>query len=225
MAIRVLLVVKEGKAREKYLREVKPYGVNVDVVSSVGEICTQLTETPYNGIMVDLETKMKASADEKKLVNELQSLFPLLQLKRDSATGIVRSLYIGQFVGGNGTLEDFLKEECRAFTPRTIRASMRKPINFNVILSPHPDLSRRRVEKSVTLNVSQGGCYLYSVRKWKVNETAWFVFKELDDLTPIQADVRWGVQWGKSMKVPGIGVQFRNLQETHLEQFSKEYHI
>jgi hypothetical protein len=225
MAIRVLLVVKEGKTREKYLREVKPYGVNVDVVSSVGEICTQLTETPYNGIMVDLETKMKASADEKKLVNELQSLFPLLQLKRDSATGTVRSLYIGQFVGGNGTLEDFLEEECRAFTPRTIRASMRKVINFNVILGPHPDLSRRKVEKSVTLNVSQGGCYLYSVRKWKANETAWFVFKELDDLTPIQADVRWCVQWGTSMKVPGIGVQFRNLQDTHLEQFIKEHHI
>jgi Tfp pilus assembly protein PilZ len=102
---------------------------------------------------------------------------------------------------------------------------MRKAINFNVILGPHPDLSRRKVEKSVTLNVSQGGCYLYSVRKWKANETAWFVFKELDDLTPIQADVRWCVPWGTSMKIPGIGVQFRNLQDTHLEQFIKEYHI
>jgi hypothetical protein len=46
----------------------------------------------------------------------------------------IKSLYYGKSKG-DGTLEDFILEECRTFEARTLRASERTKIRFNVLLS------------------------------------------------------------------------------------------
>lgn len=217
MNIRIILVSMEGDARQAYLDAIKPFGVQVDTVSSFKELYKLLTENFYNGVMVDLKTKIKEQRENKQLDYEILEQFPLVQLNFEEKTGLIRSLYYGQSVG-SGTLETFINKECRLFKARPIRSSERKKIHFNVIMSKNSDFSEDYIDRTITIDVSKGGCFLYSTDNWKINKRVIFVIKELDDSKPILGEVRWKRAWGKTMQIPGIGVKFENIGEAQLKE-------
>ncbi|MBN2468917.1 MAG: PilZ domain-containing protein [Deltaproteobacteria bacterium] len=218
MDTRVVLVAREGEARNAYIREIRRCGVHVDTVSSFQDLRRMMTEVPYNGVLVDLETKIKAPANEKRISHEILSVFPVVQLRNDGKTDSVRTLYFGQLHGEKGTLENFLDVECRSFPPRTIRSNIRRDVYLNVLLSRKGDFSQKTASRSVTLNVSQGGCFIYSTEKWERAWTASFIIKALDDAMPITGEVRWTIPWGATMRLPGIGVRFQDIRHGQLEE-------
>ena len=61
MNVRVILVCQEGKAKQAYMNALKPFGVQLDTVPSLGKLHKMLSENFYNGVMLDLKTKVKAS--------------------------------------------------------------------------------------------------------------------------------------------------------------------
>jgi hypothetical protein len=217
MNTRVILVSLEGSEKQAYLNAIKPLGVQIDTVSTITELHRALAENLYNGIMIDLVTKIKASKDEKALIHQILELYPVVQLKLEDKSGSIQTLYFGQSTG-MGTLEDFIRQECRSFIPRKIRSSPRRKIHFNVILSKNANFSERDIENTVTMDVSEGGCFLYSATNWDAASDAWMTIKELKDATPIRGEVRWQISWGKTMKIPGIGVKFENIGKSQLEE-------
>ena len=67
------------------------------------------------------------------------------------------------------------------------------------------------------MNISRGGCFIFSIGDWEVNNDALFIIKELTDLTPICGQVRWKIDWGSKMSVPGIGVKFKEIKDSQLK--------
>jgi Tfp pilus assembly protein PilZ len=223
MDTRVLLVCSEGVARDKYQEGLRNSGVQLDTVSSLEELYDAMVKTPYNGVLIDIITKIRASQDEKVLIHTVLEEFPLVQLKWDDELGIIKSIFLGQ-VKSCGTLEDFINQECRRFNARKIRSSIRKNINLNVTLAGDHHFHENSVAHTTTINMSKGGCFLLSVQKWERGDHAWFIINDLKDHTPIQGTVRWQIEWGKSMNIPGIGIEFQDIKEVQLKEFSDKYY-
>lgn len=178
-----------------------------------------MIDKPYNGVMIDVPTKIKASKEEKTLVHEILNKFPVIQLKWESKSGTIKTLSHNQYKSG-GTLNDFINQECRSFNPRTIRASVRKNINFNVILANNNNFGEENIEKTITIDVSKEGCFIYSPKKWEIHSNVRFIINEIDDHTPIRGEVMWGIEWGKAMRIPGIGVMFNDIKSCQLGNIS-----
>jgi Tfp pilus assembly protein PilZ len=223
MDTRLVLACTEGVAREKYHEALKKLGVRLDTVSSLKELYHAMSRTPYNGVMIDIITKIKASQEEKNLVHAVLEEFPLIQLKWDDETGTIKSIFLGQVIG-SGELEDFINQECRLFDARRIRSSVRKDIHFNVILSRDHHFPETGIERTIMINISEGGCFLYTVGEWERGQDACFTIHELEDQTPILGKVKWRIEWGRSMKIPGIGIEFQDIRESQRKEIADKYY-
>ena len=215
MTVRVILVCADKNDTRVYLNSLEPLGVDVDTVSSLKDLHRLLINNEYNGLMIDLKTKIRASMSEKELTHEILELFPVIQLRCDEKTESIRTLYFGQSAGG-GTIDTFINEDCRSFTPRSIRLNKRNKVHFNIVLSKDNDFSEKNIYRTVTMDVSKGGVNIYSLNGREAGDMVSFIIKELDDDKPILGEVRWKRPWGKTMQVPGIGVKFENIGDDQL---------
>lgn len=216
---RIVLLAREGAARKKYEDVLTSLGVQVETVSSFQELYAKLRASAYNGVVIDLLVKLRAPQHEKDQFMDLADNFPVLQLNYEEQTGEVRSFYFSKLEGAE-SLEDFINKECRNFTARIIRSSPRKKIHYNALLTRADGPADYPVEKSFTVDVSKGGCFLFSAQSWEMNETVFFTLKELSDQTSIAGEVRWKREWGVSMHIPGIGVEFKRITEKQLAEIS-----
>ncbi len=224
MTPKIIVIVQEGDARQAYLAELESIDVEVSLISSFIEIQTLLSEDSYNGVVVDLKTKMKATADEKELALDLLEQFPFAQLNLEIKTGTIKLLCYDQMMNVR-TLKDFVDIVCTSFIPRAIRLHARKENNFNILLSRTSDFPENETEHTVTIDISKGGCFIYSIGNWEINTNVQIVINEINDRSPILCEVRRVVKWGEAMKIPGIGVQFIDISEDQLEGFCKVGHI
>jgi hypothetical protein len=224
MNTKVILVCEEAGAKQAYLGAIKPLGVQVHAVSSFRELHNALIDSPYHGVMVDLGTKIHAPRDDKGLIHDILDMFPMVQLKWEGTTGTIQTLYFGQSKG-SGSLEDFIIEECGSVEARKIRSSARRSINFNIILSKGADFSTNGTERSVTIDVSKGGCFIYSSGHWNTTSNVWMIIRELEDDTPILGEVKWRSAWGEAMRIPGIGVKFQDRTKKQLEEMDVKFHL
>ncbi len=215
---RILLICREGVARQKYMVESKGLGAQIDVVSSFDEFTKAVTDTPYNGLMFDMFTKIRVLKGVIEKVNDILQMFPVIQLTFDERSGEIRASYSGMF-RGIGTINDFILNKCSSFGARTIRFVRREAINLNVTLLKDNNISSAGQKRAVTMNVSQGGCFIVSFDDWQVNGDIWFMVTELEDHAPIRGKIVWCAGWGKKMCVPGIGIQFQDIKVSQFENF------
>jgi hypothetical protein len=222
MDIKIVLVAQEGNAKRAYLAELESIGVQVDEISSFSEIHKLMSENSYNGVIVDFKTKMKATANEKKLAPDILEQFPFAQLNFEEKAG-VNILCYDQM--NNNTLKEFINIKCRSFNARKIRLFARKENHFNIKLSKISDFTEKEIDQTVSINVSQGGCFIYSIDNWEISTNVFIVIKELYDKRPIPCEVRRHIAWGETMQIPGIGIKFLDISENQLEDFCKIGHI
>ena len=218
--INVILIAAAGEGREVYLKAIESFGVHVDVVSSIYEVYENYGKVRYHGFLLDVPTLLRLRAADKSEVNLLIDNFPVLRLSYTSSNGI-RCIPTGKYSGYGNSLEEFLKNNCRKFTPRSLRGTRRGTNVLNVLLNRNLNSLAGAVEKSVTINFSSEGAFFYSVAIWKENDHLWAIFKELNDKTPIKAEVKRVVTWGKTSNIPGIGVKFLNISDGQSEQLEE----
>lgn len=222
MGIRLILVCKEGPARQAYFHEANAIGVEVDCVATFGELFKAMLNNAYQGVMVDVVTSIKASREEKGITNEILKIFPLIQLRWNPETNKIHTITQGTT---SGALTAFVEQECRPFQPRAIRLDVRKAINFNVLMCKQENMNQADLEQSVVLNISKGGCFLLSCRDWSNTSNVWFEVKELNDKTPIQGEIQWRQLWGKAMVIPGFGIRIKQMTSQQLTQLREQYFI
>lgn len=223
MAIRLILVCKEGPSRNAYLREAMSLGIEVDVVPSFAQLIDAMLKTAYQGILVDVVTSLKANREEKGISQEILGAFPLMQLTWDQQGNRIQSLSNG--TSSSGTLAHFVAYDCQPFKPRTIRADARKCVNLNIEIYKDQNLSPANMERSVTVNISKSGCFLCSFGNWAGIPEIWLVMNELEDKTPLSGQILWRQPWGKSMTFPGFGVRFTRISAKQQDQLAEEFHI
>lgn len=224
MKKKVVLVCGDENTRKVYLDHIKPHGIHVDTVSSLKELHQSLIENSYNGVLIDIKTKIRASLKEKELVYKILELYPAAQLLHDQKTGIIRATFIGKS-RGSGSIASFIEVECHSFNKRSIRSNSRKKVHFNVVLQKKGDFSLTKTDRSVTLDVSVGGCFIYSIDDWEVGNSVWFVLKELANDKPIQGVVRWVKCWGERMQIPGFGVEFEEICKEQLVEMRDKWRV
>jgi hypothetical protein len=204
----VLLICREGESRKVYQAELGSAGVLLVCVQGLMEFFRRGVYCPLNGILVDMPTYMRSSEEEKRLMTELVGLFPALRLKCNEPTGEIRTLPFGTVYPGNIAPAVFVQKYCTTVAPRKIRTSERHQMNLPALLSkPLPD-GNVSDTKTVTANISNGGCFLVGFEPWTVGDRGWLTFPEFNDNTPVQVEVCSVLPWGESRSLPGMGFRF-----------------
>jgi Tfp pilus assembly protein PilZ len=216
MDIRVLLIAQDDNARQEYLSVLGKCAVQVFVSESFQDLSGEICSQSYHGIFLDLHTKMKAIYKNKDLVYGLVENFPVCQLKINDQTGEIDCFHHSQKCGD--TMLDFINNECRKFVPRTIRSDTRKDMHLNVIL--YKDKDGAQPEFSATINISKGGCFVFSTHEREIGDKVWIQIMELTDNELISGQIRHVARWGESMRIPGIGVEFRSISASQVEEIS-----
>lgn len=216
--LKLLLYVHDQELQQRYLQVLPTQGVTCEVVSSFEEFFKQSETVPCSGVLLDIVSTIRANPFDRDVIKELLEVYPSLRLRWDPATGDIRTLMTGAGPGQNVSIESFISTYCSAFTPRSLRMRQRKNIHCNVLYSPHDQMAKEVSQKTVTMDLSDGGCFLFMPQNMAVGERLWLRFLELMDNTPILVEVQWCREWGKSMKVPGVGVRFVLIQPGQLEE-------
>lgn len=217
MTMRMLLVCPEGETREAYTNAINKLGVQYDTVATFKELYYAMAAVPYNGILVDLNTKLRAPKEELSLVENILEKFPVIQLKWEGKAEKIRTYYFGQHKDG-GDLGSFVDHHCRFFDSRKISIEKRITVHFSVILAKENDFREENIERTITINVSESGCFIFTNKKWDIRSDAWFIIKGISDQRPIRGEVRWCFEWGKNMQTPGIGVKFQEIKESQIHE-------
>lgn len=217
METRVLLFVQEGSAKQKYLEALNDCGVQVFVASTFYDLSEDICSHTYHGLLLDLPTKMKAIRKSKLYVYQLVEKFPVAHLLIDNRTGKIGCCRFNN--KSCSSLLDFINYQCRNSVPQRIREEARKDLYLSVCLYKKKD--DIRPERSVTKNISSGGCFVISTRRRKVGSDIWLQFAEMQDSDLIQAQIRSVVKWGEGRRVPGLGLEFKDLSRSQVESLAE----
>lgn len=212
MPPRILLVAQPGDACTLYEAALQRSGAQVDTVAAVDTFYGAVTHFAYNGIVIDIPTKIKALSDHKDLVYSILDRFPVIQVNVDPRGRRIRALLYGQHERTGG-LEDLVREYCWYTPPRKLRSEERKPLHYNVLLSTKRHFNPETLIRTVTMDVSLNGCFLFSSARFQVGARVWMRFMDLYDKTAVIGVVRHKRNWGKAMIIPGIGVEFETIKE------------
>ena len=209
---RILLVAQPGDACTLYETALQRCGVQVDTVAAVDTFYGAVTHFAYNGIVIDIPTKIKALSDHKDLVYSILGRFPVIQVNFDPQTRRIRALLHGQHERSGG-LEDLIRQNCWHAPARKLRSEERKPLHYNVLLSTKRHFDPQTLIRTVTMDVSLSGCFLFSAARFQLGARVWMRIMDLYDKTPISGIVRHKHNWGEALIIPGIGVEFETIKE------------
>ncbi|MBN1765428.1 MAG: hypothetical protein JW860_09250, partial [Sedimentisphaerales bacterium] len=81
MSIRLILMSKEGQARQQYEEALRRQQVEFDTVGTLAELTDMLKQKAYNGILIDVLSKVKESSEEQTRVHHILDMYPLARLK------------------------------------------------------------------------------------------------------------------------------------------------
>ena len=188
------VVALNQDARTTIAAALNALGMEALPSASVHELVTILRTTSASGILLEVATSIKASPEEKEAINMLSRLFPLAKCRVAGKEVVV--------FGKANSLDGFVSE-CRQFQPRTIRREPRRSIYLAVHLSA--DESFHDAERVVTLNVSGGGCFLFSARQWSAGDRVWL--RLCGHEVAVYGVVCSWQPWGSGKGMPGIGIK------------------
>ena len=92
-------------------------------------------------------------------------------------------------------------------------------------MSKEENMNEKLVERTITMNASQGGCFLFSNQDWLNTANGWFIINELQDKSPIKGEIRFVVPWGKEMVIPGIGIFFSQIKPAQVKELADKYSL
>jgi Tfp pilus assembly protein PilZ len=211
MSLRILFISSNPRQHiELYRAVLDEAQCEVDLVSDFQTIFDTAGQMPHNGILLDDDLLATFDARQRDALKDVLLKFPVFRIH---PTGPTYMLLTEQ-----DNVAGFLLRTCTAFVARTIRNSDRYNVLLNAQISADIGFEPTRLEPVITLNVSDGGCFIIYAREWKYHDRVWFTIKELSDQSPIMGEIRWRVPWGTSHRYPGIGVKFREIKPEQLRE-------
>jgi hypothetical protein len=188
-----VVVALSEDVRDVVAAKLKSLGMEATLVASPEELPAVLEKIPACGILLEVITAIKASPDAKKAIQELSEFYPLGKFKLAGNEVLIL---------GKESLQSFV-HDCQQFNPRTLRRDTRHSAYLAVHLCA--DEKCEDAEKVVTVNVSDHGCFVYSIREWSTGNRVWLRF--LGDDADICGTVCAWQPWGNNKTMPGIGIK------------------
>nr|WP_320048308.1 PilZ domain-containing protein [uncultured Desulfuromonas sp.] len=216
--LKLLLYTHDPEVQKHYLKALPDQGAMAVVVSDFKDFFKQSNTIPCSGVLLDVVSSIRASHFDREVIQELLEVYPSLRLRLDPKTGEIRTLMTGAGPGQQISIPKFVETYCTNYPPRCLRMCQRKPIHCNILYSLHKQFAPESVNRSVTMDLSAGGCFLATTEDFTVGERLWIRIIELMDNSPIMVEVRWCREWGKSMMVPGVGLHFSVISDGQMEE-------
>lgn len=162
-------------------------------------------EGMYNGILVDLQSIVKAKGDEKVIACSLSGFYPTLRVRALGAM-LVPMAMSGDARQDN-SLSDFLTKSCLAFTPRRLRLHRRHDVVLSAVRCP-----LTFGDHLFSLNISWGGAFIVDAQpdKYEIGQNLQLEFSEFKN--SFSASVCWIQPWGQR-RIPGVGVAFHDADD------------
>jgi len=213
----VLLVSRSASRTQVYREALDTLGVSCLAISELKEVAILAAGTPLSGILLDMPVLIKATPGDKAAAEDILKALPSAYLNIAPATDSIKLLTANDTQGSAKSIEEFA-ELCKGFTPRLVRPKDRYALYLQALLSTVPE--QGSPERTVTLNVSPKGCFLFtSNTEFQLEQQVSIQFIGLDDTTPVTATICWLRRWGTELQhVPGIGVHFIALSESQHAQ-------
>lgn len=207
----ILLYVHKSAAQDIYLKLCAELDVEVEVISTFDDLCQASVGRKYSGLLVDIISNIRASSADRLILKELMEVYPTLRLRWDPAGGNVRTLMSGAGAEQSISIATFVSQYCAAFVPQAMRLHSRREIYCGLWRSSTVALAEETSERTITADVSAGGCFIYSSTLLCVGDILWLRFVNLVDKKPIQGVVVWCREWGTLGEFPGAGLRFLDI--------------
>lgn len=218
MTPRILLVAQEGPALEAYLRMLGPTNAHCDVVGNLAAAHAALSAKEYHALLVDMVTMVRAPQAGKAEIHDALSLYPVVRLKYEHDRAQVQAVYMGRSGGEQVDLVEFIHVRCPEFKPRRVRRHERTDYHLNVVLAGDALFTPDAAQRTNTLNVSENGCFLYTVWDWPLGAEVWLQVTDLADESPMTGTVVRRVTWGTPGMLPGVGIQFARISPAQVAE-------
>ena len=219
MKSKIILISTGREAIQAYQSAVgKISDVEIDAVESFADLYMALKGINYHGVMIDSVANMKATNTEKELIRRIQEAFPIILVKLEDREKV--QVFPYSKLKDQLTLEEFVLKQCSSTQARMLRSHSRKNIALNVILSREGVFTEKNAIRTTTINISKGGCFIYSADAWRVSENVWFILNDLRDKTPVSGIINRYCEWGTSLRFPGIGLEFQYITPGQRKELS-----
>ncbi len=146
--IKVLILAENPEILRIYRRALEHLAAPCEVAFSVSEMRRKLLRTPFNGVILDVLTTVRASQKDKLFLQEISELYPTLRVRWDSRARRIRGLVLGCSLDRDDPVGDFLKQCCRPWPARTCREDRRLPLHLNALLSGGDEFREEEAEKN-----------------------------------------------------------------------------
>jgi len=206
--MKIAIISRPGEVLEAYRRFFASQEIELIHLSAVSDLFRKLPDTVISGVVVDIQIVLKADEAEKNWLQTMEEIFPNVRTNWNPSMGF-RALYSDSDKSGEDNMAAFLRD-CRKFKPRALRRDKRRKKNFNVLFWPN-DAPEQEAQRAYTLNVSYGGLFVCTC--YAPQEASFVRVKILEvDERPFKVLVKWTLDWGKGMIVPGFGGSFVELE-------------
>jgi hypothetical protein len=210
----IAIVSRSGPALEAYTRFFGAYGVNLIHAPSISELHKQFPGAIVAGFVAEIQMMVKSTEAEKVLLYSMMEVFPSVKTNWNPEKGF-QALYNDGDESGEENLRAFLRD-CRNFKPRPLRKMKRHEEKFNVLYWPL-DASQKTAQRAFTVDVSSGGLFVATCDPPSAGSLVWVVLKEVD-ARPFKVMVKWKLQWGIAMRIPGFGGGFVDMGQDLAEK-------
>ena len=218
MSPRLLLISQEGPALEAYQRLLRETDARHDVATGLDEALEALQSDPYHALLVDMVTLVRAPQEQKAALHDALSLLPVVRLQFLHDEGRVQATYLGRAGGERVDLGEFVRSRCAEFLPRRFRRFERVDYHLNAVLAGDPLFPPDKAQRTSVLNISETGCFVYTVWDWPDDADIWLQITDLADESPVMGTVVRRVVWGTPGMLPGIGIKFESITPAQLAE-------
>jgi len=168
------------------------------------------------GVFIDVKYYIKLGPEARNRLLAVAKGVPHFRIRLDAASGDFIAI---DDPDSPPTQERESREALR------LRKEERVPVQLNVELAKEEDPFVQHAQRTSIMNISTSGAFIYCVDNSPFRGFAYVRIHELSNRRPVYCNIRWRRQWGLPDKLPGLGVQFVDLQSDQLRELNEMYII
>jgi Tfp pilus assembly protein PilZ len=192
------------------------HNVEMEFFQTAPGLIESMLTAPLNGVILEVGRLLRSSRHEQEVLREYLKPFPVLRVnvQRGDEGATLRPL---------GSMEQFLTTVCPEFLARTVRGGVRIRLHLPVLVADVADQEFARATPTYSLDVSQGGMFLFSARDWSGTDWVRLECPFLDDDTPFMGHIRWRKPWGGLFEPSGIGLMFMDMSDAQHAELCERF--
>jgi Tfp pilus assembly protein PilZ len=200
---------------EAYHEALAGVGMHPRCYADIHELLASLPALTYSGLILDIPTVMRAPRDARDRLFKLSESLPIMRARIGKPGGRVQFL---------DDIDVFI-HNCKTVCPSRVRSVRRYPTKLSTLISREDDPDMTKAVPANILNISERGCYVYTLGDFSDAEFIFLKIMELEDATPIFGLIRWRKPWGETNMLPGLGVAFLDIRDAQVAEIESERHF